>query len=155
MLRRAQQLRTSSTAGERLLWSILRAKRLAGLKFRRQHVVGNYIADFVCLRARLVIEVDGATHGDDQATLRDAKRTEEIEASGYKVIRFWSDYVLNDAEGGVHDAILDALMGSALPVTEKARLSKDFLSRPSPRPSPLRGEEGPSSVTFAPVDYSR
>jgi leucyl-tRNA synthetase len=103
-------------------------------------VVGNYIADFVCLPARLVIEVDGDTHGDDQATLRDAKRMEEIEASGYKVIRFWSDYVLNDAEGGVHDAILDALMGSALSETEKARLSKDFLSRPSPRPSPLRGE---------------
>jgi very-short-patch-repair endonuclease len=122
------------------MWSILRAKRLAGLKFRRQHVVGNYIVDFVCLPARLIIEVDGDTHGDDEAALRDAKRTEEIERSGYRVIRFWSDYVLDDTEGGVHDAILTALLASALPVTEKARLTRDFLSPPSPRPSPLRGE---------------
>ena len=77
MLERAQQLRANSTPGERGMWSILRAKRLAGLKFRRQHVVGEFIADFVFLPARLIIEVDGDTHGDDEAALRDAKRTEE------------------------------------------------------------------------------
>jgi very-short-patch-repair endonuclease len=114
------------------MWSILRAKRLAGLKFRRQHVVGNYIADFACLPARLIIEVDGDTHGDDEAQLWDAKRTEEIEACGYRVIRFWDDCVLNDTEGGVHDTILDALMGSALSVTEKARLTRDFVLDPLP-----------------------
>jgi 5-methyltetrahydrofolate--homocysteine methyltransferase len=67
----------------------LRGKRLAGLKFRRQHVVGNYIADFVCLPARLIIEIDGDTHGDDEAAITDAKRTAEMERSGYRVIRFW------------------------------------------------------------------
>jgi very-short-patch-repair endonuclease len=118
------------------MWSILRAKRMAGLKFRRQHVVGTYIADFVCLPARIIIEVDGDTHGDDEAALRDAKRTEEIERSGYRVIRFWSDYVLNDTEGGIHDAILEALMDSALPVTEKARLKADFFPDPLPDPLP-------------------
>jgi very-short-patch-repair endonuclease len=111
---------------------MLRAKRLAELKFRRQHVVGNYIGDFVCLPARLIIEVDGDTHGDDEAALRDAKRTEEIERSGYRVIRFWDDYVLNDTEGGVHDAILEALLASALPAREKARLKRDFCFDPLP-----------------------
>jgi very-short-patch-repair endonuclease len=128
------------------MWSILRAKRLAGLKFRRQHVVGNYIADFVCLPARLIIEVDGDSHGDDEAQLRDAKRTGDIEACGYRVIRFWDDYVLNDTDGGVHDTILDALMESALSITEKARLTRDFFRDPLPDPLPC-GERG--------TDYSR
>jgi very-short-patch-repair endonuclease len=120
---------------------MLRAKRLTGLKFRRQHVVGNYIVDFVCLPARLIIEVDGDTHGDDEAAVRDAKRTEEIERSGYRVIRFWDHYVLNDPDGGVHHAIVEALMASALPVTEKARLMREFLLDPLPDPLPC-GERG-------------
>ena len=140
MLERAQQLRANSTPGERGMWSILRAKRLAGLKFRRQHVVGEFIADFVFLPARLIIEVDGDTHGDDEAALRDAKRTEEIERSGYRVIRFSEHYGLNDTEAGVHDAILEALMASALPGTEKARLMT-FLLDPLPNPLPC-GERG-------------
>jgi very-short-patch-repair endonuclease len=123
------------------MWAILRAKRLAGLKFRRQHVVGNYVVDFVCLPARLIIEVDGDSHGDDEAQLWDAERTAEVEACGYRMIRFWNDYVLNDTDGGVHDTILDALMESALSVTEKARLSRDFFRDPLPDPLSC-GERG-------------
>ena len=141
MLERAQRLRANSTPAERRIWSMLRAKRLAGLKFRRQHVVGNYIADFVCLSARLIIEVDGDSHGDDEAALSDARRTEEIERFGYRVIRFWDHYVLNDPDGGVHKAILEALMASALPAREKARLTKDFFLDPLPDPLPC-GERG-------------
>jgi very-short-patch-repair endonuclease len=136
MLERARQLRTSSTPGERRVWSILRARRLAGLKFRRQHVLGNYIADFVCLPARLVIEVDGDTHGDDEARLRDARRTEDLERSGYRVIRFSEEYVVIDTDGGVYDAIVEALMASALPVNVKARLTRDFFLAPLPDPLP-------------------
>src|SRR6202521_6410291 len=99
MLERAQQLRMTANTAEKRMWSIIRAKRLAGLKFRRQHVIGKYVADFVCLPARLVIEVDGDTHGSDEAELKDAKRTEEIERAGYRVIRFWNDYVLNETDG--------------------------------------------------------
>jgi very-short-patch-repair endonuclease len=120
---------------------MLRAKRLAGLKFRRQHVVGSYIVDFVCLPARLIIEVDGDSHGDEEAALRDARRTEEIEGYGYRVIRFWDDYVLNDPDGGVHDAILEALMASTLPATEKARLTRDFFLDPLPDPLPCGERE--------------
>jgi len=125
------------------MWSIIRAKRFAGMKFRRQHVIGDYIADFVCLPARLVVEIDGDTHGCDQAQRRDAKRTETIERAGYRVIRFWNDYVLNDTDGGVADTLLEALMTSALPHAEKARLEAEgYVSSPSvrftaPLPNPL------------------
>jgi very-short-patch-repair endonuclease len=123
------------------MWSMLRAKRLAGLKFRRQHVIGTYIVDFVCLPARLVIEVDGDTHGDDESALRDAQRTEEIERSGYQVIRFWDNYVLNDTDGDLYEAIIEALMASALSVKEKDRLRKNFFLDPLPDPLPC-GERG-------------
>jgi len=96
--------------------------------------LGKYIADFVCIPARLVVEIDGETHGDD-SQLSDAKRTEVIERAGYRVIRFWNDYVLNDSDGGVADTILEALRKSALPASEKARLVNEGFV-PSPRPSP-------------------
>ena len=67
---------------------------MAGFKFRRQHALGTYIADFVCLQKRLVIEVDGDAHGNDQSEALDTKRTEEIEGMGYRVIRFWNHEVL-------------------------------------------------------------
>jgi len=134
MTRRAKKLRANQNSAEQRVWSILRARRLAGLKFRRQHVLGKYIADFVCIPARLVVEIDGETHGDD-SQLNDAKRTEVIERAGYRVIRFWNDYVLNDSDGGVADTILEALRKSALPATEKARLVNEGFV-PSPRPSP-------------------
>ena len=63
---------------------------MRGFKFRRQHALGQYIADFICLRAKLVIEVDGDTHGNDEKQTLDAKRTEYIEKLGYRVIRFWN-----------------------------------------------------------------
>ena len=87
---------------------MLRSGRLAGLKFRRQYVIGNYVADLVCLSARLVIEIDGDTH-DEDTRIKDAKRTEDLEAAGYRVIRFWNNYVLSDRDGGVADAIFEAL----------------------------------------------
>ena len=120
-VQRAQELRANQNSAEARVWSILRARRLAGLKFRRQHVLGMYVADFVCLRAKLVIEIDGDTH-DEEAHLKDAKRTEEIEQAGYRVIRFWNNYVLNDRDGGVTDMILEAVRTSSLPEPEKQRL---------------------------------
>jgi very-short-patch-repair endonuclease len=107
------------------MWSIVRAKRLAGLKFRRQYVIGKYIVDFVCLKAKLVIEIDGDTHGSDEAELQDSKRTEDLEGLGFRVTRFWNRAVLTNTEGGVKEIILEALMASALPVTEKARLEAE------------------------------
>ena len=127
MAQRARELRRDETNAEKLVWNILRARRLGGLKFRRQHVVGAYIADFICLPARLIIEIDGDTHDDPES---DAKRTAELERAGYKVIRFWNSYVY-DRESAVADMILDALHASALPAAEKARLDREGLF---PRP---------------------
>jgi very-short-patch-repair endonuclease len=126
LLRRAREFRREQTAAEERMWWLLRGRELAGLKFRRQHVVSGYIADFVCIQARLVIEIDGATHGEEQAE-RDAKRTKEFEKAGYSVIRFWNDDVLDDRDGGVAEMILEALRTSALLDSEKARLIAEGL----------------------------
>jgi very-short-patch-repair endonuclease len=107
-IERARELRKNANDAEQRLWSLLRGKQLSGYKFRRQYPIGNYIADFACISARLVIEVDGDTHGNDEAEARDAKRTEYIERLGYRVIRFWNDQVFN-ATDGVIETILDAL----------------------------------------------
>ena len=140
MAQRARELRRNQNPAEARVWSILRSRRLGGLKFRRQHVIGNYVADFVCLPARLVIEIDGDTHDDPEA---DAKRTADIERAGYRVTRFWNSYV-NDRESAIADMILDALRDSALPAAEKARLDREGLfptpliaSLAAPHPGPL------------------
>jgi very-short-patch-repair endonuclease len=93
------------------MWAILRGKRLCGFKFRRQFAIGQYIADLVCLQARLVIEIDGDTHGNDQAKDADATRTEYLEKVGFRVMRFWNDDVLNHTEGVV-ETILNVLSPS-------------------------------------------
>jgi very-short-patch-repair endonuclease len=121
--RRSRELRRDPNRAEARVWRLLRDRRLAGLKFRRQHVIGPYIADFVCLTARLVIEIDGDSHEDPEA---DARRTVVLEAMGYKVIPFRNSYVY-DRESHILDMILDALRDSALPSGELARLDVEGL----------------------------
>jgi len=121
MVGRARELRRNQTAAEARVWRLLRDRRVGGLKFRRQCVIGGHVVDFVCLEARLVIEIDGATHEDVKA---DAVRTAEIERAGYTVIRFWNAYVY-DRESAITDVILDALRLSALPQSEKDRLDRE------------------------------
>lgn len=99
-------MRRNATDAERRLWYHLRAKRLQGYKFRRQHVIGPYIVDFVCLDRRLVIEIDGGQHLERRA--QDAKRTAFLEQQGLRVLRFWNDEVLKDTEA-VLTRILEAL----------------------------------------------
>src|SRR5260221_3497258 len=88
---RARELRRNANEAEKRLWYFLRGRQLADFKFRRQHAIGDYIGDFVCLRARLVVELDGETHGYDDRQRRDAVRTETLQRAGYRVIRFWND----------------------------------------------------------------
>ena len=95
-IRTARRLRRSSTDAERKLWSRLRNSQLRGLKFRRQMPIGAFIADFACVEARIVIEVDGSQHlaaGD-----ADRLRSAAIEAAGYLVMRFWNDEVLANVD---------------------------------------------------------
>ena len=117
---RARNLRTGQTDAEQLLWHWVRSRRLEGWKFRRQHEIGRYIVDFVCPDVCLIVELDGGQHGDQ--LIYDERRTLELEAMGYRVLRFWNNDVLTNIDG-VLEAILEALA------------SPD----PSPQPSPRRG----------------
>ena len=96
MKNRARRLRRDSTFPERLLWSRLRGRRLAGLKFRRQHPVGRFIVDFYCDEHRLAVELDGQSHNDRAA--HDAARSAWLEQQGVRVLRFHNDDVLEDVE---------------------------------------------------------
>src|SRR6267378_7405510 len=143
MTQRARELRANGNSAEKRIWSMLRSGRLAGLKFRRQYVIGKYVADFVCLSARLVIEIDGDTH-DEDTRIKDAKRTEDLEAAGYRVIRFWNNYVLSDRDGGVADAIFEALglpTSRGPPPDPLPRMGegRSGACRPAPPPPPHRG----------------
>ena len=106
--RNARDLRRNLTDAERALWRHLRQRQIAGLKFRRQHPIDHYILDFVCLEARLVIELDGGQHADRQG--EDQERTARLQARGYRVLRFWNTEVLENPEG-VMEAILQAAAG--------------------------------------------
>lgn len=93
---RARRLRSDQTDAEWKFWYHVRTHRLAGYKFRRQCPIGPYIADFVCLRAMLVVELDGGQH----ATRRryDRARDDYLESKGYRVLRFWNSDMLTNAD---------------------------------------------------------
>ena len=108
---RARRLRKSMGDAERKLWHRLRSKQLDGtLRFRRQHPIGPYIADFVCLEKYLIIEVDGGQHGEPEQMAHDEKRSVWLAAEGYRVIRFWTHEVLYDTDN-VLSAIFTELQG--------------------------------------------
>jgi very-short-patch-repair endonuclease len=94
----ARQLRRNQTDAERRLWRHLRGRRLLGLRFRRQHPIGPYFADFACLELKLVVELDGGQHADPRAQEHDRARTAALEERGYEVIRFWDNDVLRDTQ---------------------------------------------------------
>ena len=94
--KRSRELRTRQTKPESLIWTVLRAKRLAGLKFRRQHPIGPYFADFACVEKRIVIELDGGYH--DFQYEKDRQRQRFLETEGWQVLRFGNDDVLPDVE---------------------------------------------------------
>ena len=91
----AQKLRHDPTEAQIRLWSQLRGKQM-GVQFTREFPIGDHIADIVCRNARLVIELDGGQHAENEA---DLVRTREIEAHGYTVIRFWNNDVLSNTDG--------------------------------------------------------
>ena len=96
LLLRAKELRKQQTSTEQLLWECLRGRRLYGAKFRRQHNIGRFIADFYCHEAQLVIEVDGAIHRERQA--QDAERDAWMNANGLTVLRFKNETVWHHLE---------------------------------------------------------
>jgi very-short-patch-repair endonuclease len=95
----AQSLRRNATSAERRLWQGLRRGQLAGFRFRRQVVLGDFIADFACFDARLIIEVDGATHSTGEEIARDANRSAALVAQGFAILRFTNDDVFRNLAG--------------------------------------------------------
>ena len=112
----AREMRRNPTETEKLLWNILRKFRLKGYIFRRQHPIDIFIADFYCHKLKLIVEVDGPIHEDEQAMEYDDGRSAELEKYGIKIIRFTNDQVLQD-----QDAIVN-------------HINKFILSSPSPSP---------------------
>ncbi len=90
--------RSNPTDAENALWQILRGKKLEGYKFRRQHIIGSYIADFICLKAKLIIEVDGLIHQLPNNIAKDEERTNWLKSKGFEVIRFTNERVIGDTE---------------------------------------------------------
>jgi very-short-patch-repair endonuclease len=126
----ARKLRADATEAEIRLWSKLRRKQLDGFRFRRQQPMGDYIVDFFCPEADLIIEVDGGQHVDESPV-----RADWLARRGYRVMRFWNNEVLANTDG-VLETILDALQAS--------RTRRDPNKKKSPPPKnksspPLRG----------------
>jgi len=118
LLDNAKRLRTEQTDAEKCLWYYLRAHRFMRLKVKRQKPVGPYIADFICIEKRLVIEVDGGQHAE--ALIYDEVRDRYLNEQGFTVLRFWNNDVLNQTEA----------------VLEKIRIFVEECDQPSP-PTPL------------------
>jgi very-short-patch-repair endonuclease len=92
----ARTMREEPTPAEAILWEALRGRRLGGLKFRRQHPINAYILDFWCPECRLVVELDGAIHEQQDQREHDKMRQRHLEAYGYTVLRFSNEEVLNN-----------------------------------------------------------
>jgi very-short-patch-repair endonuclease len=93
---RARNLRKNLTEAEKALWSRLRLKQISGHRFRRQVPIGAYVADFVCLEKRLIVEVDGGQHAEQ--TVHDHERTNWLRSQRFNVLRFWNHQVLQEME---------------------------------------------------------
>ena len=100
----ARSMRNEPTDAEAVLWDILRNRQLEGLRFRRQHPIGGYIVDFICLDRKLIVEVDGGQHCE---SAEDVARDAALLALGYRTLRFWNHEVLTDGDG-VAATILEA-----------------------------------------------
>ncbi len=95
----ARKLRREATLAERKLWGALNRRQVAGFKFRRQVTLTRYIVDFACLEARLIVEIDGATHSTQEELLRDSFREQNLRAMGFDILRFQNAEVFENLEG--------------------------------------------------------
>jgi len=117
----ARTLRRNQTDAEHKLWGSLRNWQLEGLKFRRQYVIGAYVADFCCEEHRLIIELDGGQHADQAE--KDRVRTIELEDMKYHVLRFWNFEIFTSMDG-VIDAILSTIRSTGRSLLNTKKLAK-------------------------------
>jgi very-short-patch-repair endonuclease len=107
----ARQLRSNMTDAERFVWRRIRKKQFAGHRFRRQHPIGEHIVDFVCLEAKLILELDGGQHAERKE--EDEQRTRCLEALGFRVARFWNIDIFKEWDA-VEAVILRELVGESI-----------------------------------------
>lgn len=123
----ARKLRTNLTLAEQRLWNALRAKQLQGHRFRRQHPIGPYIADFACIEKMLIIELDGGQH--QEQIQYDENRTAFMQTQGWTVIRFWNNDVLQNFDGvlaTIADTLTITLPSPPSPATRKEPAGRLF-----------------------------
>lgn len=112
------------TEAESIIWDLLKAKSINGHKFRRQHIIKDYIVDFVCLHKKLVIEIDGQYHLEDNQIVKDKSRTEDLQNSGYTVVRFSNEEVIgNTAEviKNIKKLLMEVIPPNASPKKDSAQ----------------------------------
>jgi very-short-patch-repair endonuclease len=93
---KSRELRRDGSRAEKICWHLIRDRRIAGVKFRRQHPIGPYFADFACLSRKLIIEIDGEHHAFQVEA--DTRRTAAMEKEGWRVLRFWANEVVQNPE---------------------------------------------------------
>ena len=120
----AHKHRYNPTKAEELLWSLVKTKQLAGHKFRRRHIIGNYIADLVCLDKKLIVEIDGLIHQLPENVESDEIRTQWLTEQGFKIIRVTNDLVLNKTEETLK--IISAALENQQSIKEQSDLSSPF-----------------------------
>lgn len=134
--------RSNPTPAENALWQMLRGKKLEGYKFRREHIIGSFIADFICLDKKLIVEVDGSIHQLPDNKMSDAERTEWLNSRGFEVIRFTNEQVLFETE-----KTLDVISSKLKSIEDKVEFS----------PDPPMGGRGAGKVLYvwfdAPIGY--
>lgn len=111
-IKKAKSFRHEMTEAERILWNEIKSRKLNGLKFRRQHPIHYYIADFYCHEKKLIIEVDGGVHESEETRIHDGNRTAEFEKLGIRVLRFTNEKILhslNEVTDTIREATADRL----------------------------------------------
>jgi|SRR5690348_421983 len=144
----ARRLRANATGAEDMLWRHLRRSPVLGTHFRRQVPIGRYVADFACMAARLVVEVDGSQHAEGPVADSDKERTRWLESEGYRVLRFWNSDITQNIDGvleAIHSAISPTMIfDEPLKHERHKRSDSGDAAHPTParfarRPSPSRG----------------
>jgi very-short-patch-repair endonuclease len=125
---RARSLRAQSPDSERALWNILRRRQQWGLRFRRQHMIGPFVADFVCLERRLIVEVDGEVHNHISRIEADMERDRWLESQRFKIVRIPAEIAFNDPERAC--VMIAAALGTE---------TISGVDTPHPRPFPRKG----------------
>jgi methionine--tRNA ligase/methionine--tRNA ligase beta chain len=154
--------RSNPTEAENFMWQILRGKKIGGFKFRRQHIIGSYIADFVCLSQQIVIEIDGLVHQVPENILSDEARTLELNGLGFDVLRFTNNEVLNDTDNVIEKIIHELTAKSLRVKLEEKNNNKDIekekdLKVPESKVPPVEGFREAGKVLYvwfdAPIGY--